>query len=320
MNGAVVREALERILASPGFDGSARHRRFLQYIVEETLAGRADRLKGLTIAADVFGRDAATFDQQHDPAVRIEAAKLRRRLERYYLTAGQEDPIRIDIPKGTYVPTFEERQDPSPRVPAGRAPLRRLWRLAAQGRGGHWRTAAALAIVSALVTVTATMAWLWPARAPSDRNGAEAAANLQLEGPAVIIAPFEDLTGTKSGRLFAEGLTRELIVNLMRFADLRVYAGRGAGQLQEDLNRESDVHYAVEGSVRRTPDRLHLTVHLIEVDSERYLWSENYDRPLTTKNVFDIQDELAAELAQRLAEPYGVVHKISADLFHRQRP
>ena len=57
MNAAGVREELERILASPGFDASARNRRFLEYIVEETLAGRADRLKGLTIAIDVFGRD-----------------------------------------------------------------------------------------------------------------------------------------------------------------------------------------------------------------------------------------------------------------------
>ncbi|MGH6916533.1 MAG: hypothetical protein ACREJ0_02410, partial [Geminicoccaceae bacterium] len=120
MNAGGVRRGLERILASPGFDASARNRRFLEHIVEETLAGRADRLKGLSIAIDVFGRDA-TIDPQHDPVVRIEAAKLRRSLERYYLVAGQDDPIRIDIPKGTYVPTFEPREHPflDPTTPAG---------------------------------------------------------------------------------------------------------------------------------------------------------------------------------------------------------
>src|SRR5262245_63976624 len=118
MTAASVREALERILTSLGFEASARHRRLLEYLVEETLAGRADRLKGLTIAIDVFGRGAATFDRESDPVVRIEAAKLRRRLKSYYLTAGQEDPIRIDIPKGTYVPTFEEREHPSLDSPA----------------------------------------------------------------------------------------------------------------------------------------------------------------------------------------------------------
>ena len=117
-----MRGELERILGSPGFDASARNRRFLEYILEETLAGRADRLKGTSIAIDVFGRDG-TIDPQHDPVVRIEAAKLRRRPERYYLTAGREDPIRIDIPKGGYVPTFERREpalpDPAAVAPAG---------------------------------------------------------------------------------------------------------------------------------------------------------------------------------------------------------
>jgi hypothetical protein len=141
MNAAGVRRGLERILASPGFDASARNRRFLEYIVEETLAGRADRLKGLSIAIDVFGRDA-TIDPQHDPVVRIEAAKLRRSLERYYLIAGQDDPIRIDIPKGAYVPTFEQRAgqlpDPTPRRPSGVRRYRR-WRLATPDRGGLGR-------------------------------------------------------------------------------------------------------------------------------------------------------------------------------------
>ncbi len=309
-----IREALDRVLGSPEFDASARGRRFLQFIVEETLAGRADRLKGLTIAIDVFGRDA-TFDPRHDPVVRIEAAKLRRRLERYYLTAGQEDPIRIDIPKGTYVPTFERRKGPFANSPV--APP-----LAPANRRTRWPrlTATGLAIaLSAILAVAGTAAWLWMVRAPADRDSARAAADQQLEGPAVIIAPFEDLTGTEPGRLFAGGLTQELITNLTRFSDLRVYAERRK-ERNENPGRRLDVRYEVEGSVRRSSDRLHLNVHLLEVDSGRYLWSETYDRALTTANVFDIQEELAAELARRLAEPYGIVHKVTTDLFHHHRP
>ena len=70
-------------------------------MVEELLAGRADRLKGYTIATDVFGRDES-FDPQTDPVVRLEARRLRRALEHCYLTAGRDDPIRIEIPKGGY--------------------------------------------------------------------------------------------------------------------------------------------------------------------------------------------------------------------------
>ena len=173
MNAASVRAALECILASPGFDASARNRRFLEYIVEETLAGRADRLKGLTIAIDVFGRDAATFDAQHDPVVRIQAAKLRRRLERYYLIAGQQDPIRIGIPKGTYVPTFEERDGPLPDLsPSSMAAERTAaaalpWVLGHTRSRWYWLTTALLA-----VPLLGALGWLGAdllaSRSPSD--------------------------------------------------------------------------------------------------------------------------------------------------------
>ena len=95
------RAQLERILASAEFIGSKRTRSFLRFVVEEALDGRADRLKAYTIATAVLDRDQ-TFDPQSDPIVRIEAGRLRRRLERYYLVAAQDDPIRIDVPKGSY--------------------------------------------------------------------------------------------------------------------------------------------------------------------------------------------------------------------------
>ena len=104
-----IRAALERVLASADFDASERNRSFLRHVVEETLAGRAERIKAYNIATTVFGRDDR-FDPQLDSIVRIEAGRLRRSLERYYLTSGRDDPVRIGIPKGSYVPTFEERE------------------------------------------------------------------------------------------------------------------------------------------------------------------------------------------------------------------
>ena len=76
-----------RILSSKDFDASERNRRFLQYIVEETISGRADRIKAYSIATSVFGRNES-FDPQHDAIVRIEAGRMRRSLEHYYLTSG----------------------------------------------------------------------------------------------------------------------------------------------------------------------------------------------------------------------------------------
>ena len=112
-----VRAELERVIASPEFSASERDRKFLRYVVEETLAGRADRIKGYSIGTEVFGRDAS-FDAQSDPVVRIEAGRLRRALERYYLMDGRTDAIHIDIPKGAYVPTFRRRTPASVEAPA----------------------------------------------------------------------------------------------------------------------------------------------------------------------------------------------------------
>jgi adenylate cyclase len=101
-----IRDQLRRVLGSADFDASERNRNFLTYAVEAALEGRADRIKAYTIATHVFGRDAS-FDPQLDTIVRIEAGRLRRSLERYYLKAGANDPVRITIPRGAYVPFFE---------------------------------------------------------------------------------------------------------------------------------------------------------------------------------------------------------------------
>jgi TolB-like protein len=103
-----IRRQVQQILASSHFDASTRNRKFLEFIVEETLAGNGDRLKGYTIALEVFDRDPS-FDPQLDPVVRIEAGRLRRSLERYYLTEGKASAIAVSIPKGKYVPQFEVR-------------------------------------------------------------------------------------------------------------------------------------------------------------------------------------------------------------------
>jgi TolB-like protein len=166
-------------------------------------------------------------------------------------------------------------------------------------------------------------AWLYVAPAPPDQDGAQAAAGLQLEGPAVVVAPFEDLSGSSAGRLFAGGLTQELITDLMRFKNLRVYAANSNERWAEDpvrFGEELQVAYQVKGSVLRPPDKIRLAVQLLELGSGRYVWSETYDRPLTTGSIFDIQEAMAAELAGRLAEPYGIVQEVSKELFRRHRP
>lgn len=113
-----VREELVRVLASSTFSSSERHRHFLSFVVEETLEGRAERIKAYTVATCVFGR-SEDFDPQQDSIVRIEASRLRRQLEHYYLTEGTEDAVQIVIPKGTYVPQFVDSRELPELLPAG---------------------------------------------------------------------------------------------------------------------------------------------------------------------------------------------------------
>ena len=105
LDARTIQRQLSQILASKEFHATERQREFLKFVVAETIAGRSDEIKGYAVATQVFGR-SEDFDQATDPIVSIQANQLRRALERYYLVAGQNDPVRIDIPKGTYVPTF----------------------------------------------------------------------------------------------------------------------------------------------------------------------------------------------------------------------
>jgi TolB-like protein len=110
-----IRDQLARILQSRPFVQSRRRQRFLEYLVSEALAGRSDRLKGYKVGVEVFGRPE-TFDPAVDPVVRIEAGRLREKLAEYYQSDGQSDPVRIDLPKGTYAPHIEFRQTSSPEA------------------------------------------------------------------------------------------------------------------------------------------------------------------------------------------------------------
>jgi len=98
---------VERICKSPDIKSKKLICRFLRFIVDETLSGRGDQLKGYTIGIKVFGKDT-DFDPEQDSLVRIHAGRLRRLLRVYYLDNGKKDPIHIEIPKGGYKPIFSE--------------------------------------------------------------------------------------------------------------------------------------------------------------------------------------------------------------------
>ena len=100
-----VRDQLARILASTVFRNSPRLARFLNFVVETTLAGNGERIKAYTIAIEALGR-GPDFNPEVDAIVRVEAGRLRAALARYYAAEGRDDSLVIDLPRGNYVPTF----------------------------------------------------------------------------------------------------------------------------------------------------------------------------------------------------------------------
>lgn len=180
-----IREELGRVLASHEFRTSKRSQDFLKYVVESTLHGHAEILKERTIGIEVFGR-STSYDPSDDATVRVKAGEVRKRLGLYYSSEGARNPLRIELPSGTYVPEF--RAVPMPveatAVPVAMpAPVRRPWLTAKRG---------ALAAI-ALVAVAAVV-WLVARPAPTalDRFWAPV---ITGSSPVLVCAAFVPVWG-----------------------------------------------------------------------------------------------------------------------------
>src|ERR1700756_2566052 len=112
---AILRE-LQAVLASPHFCNSKRYPALLQYIVENTLAGKSELLKERTLGVEVFDR-SPSYDTNADTVVRYTAGEVRKRLSLYYHELDRKPLIQISLPAGSYVPEFlhspEDVSDPS---------------------------------------------------------------------------------------------------------------------------------------------------------------------------------------------------------------
>ena len=146
-----VRAALDRVLASSTFVGSNRSSVLLKFLVDAALEGRAQNLKEYTLGAEALGR-GAEFDPRVDPIARVEASRLRSRLEVYYATEGASEEIAIALPKGGYVPQFAPR-------PVSSAPTERPHEATAAPHAVARRAAFGLAALAIVLTVSAAYFW-----------------------------------------------------------------------------------------------------------------------------------------------------------------
>jgi TolB-like protein/tetratricopeptide (TPR) repeat protein len=293
-----IRAQLALIISSPEFPKVGRSGTFLTYVTEEALAGRADRIKGYSIAVEVFKRrDGFTQD---DPVVRIEAGRLRRSLERYYLVAGSRDPVRIDIPKGGYAPSFvwnhKVVETPAQDIdqPALQRPRFRSLIVTATGIG----TGAML-----LLGAVALSMHLLPGEAgvlPVER------------GPTLAVTPFANLGDEPKAELYAAGLTEELLTVLPRFKEIQVL-GREVSRTQSPampaakVRGELGARFLLGGGVRVSGGRLRVTARLVDTGTDKILWSHIYDNDIASRDLFSIQSDVANKVATTIAQPYGIM-------------
>jgi serine/threonine-protein kinase len=262
-----VRQHLAKLVASPLFAAAGKRIRFLTFLVERALAGDADSIKEYLIGVEVYDRPEG-YDPRTDPIVRVEASRLRAKLLEYYETAGKDDPIRILLPKGRYVPVFEDRRKTPIELPVSipSKPAR------------AWIFAASILAIMALLGA----GWY------SSRPKAEA--NVF----SIAVRPLVGLSPDAETAALASGISEELTTELAKIPGLRITELAGAKRAQG---------HVLEGTVRREGQRVRVAMKLIDMAEGYHLWAETYERDLTTS--FEAQPEIARLVARTVGRLSG---------------
>ena len=300
-----VRAQLDRILTSAAFSVPERVRQFLIFVINETLSGRGARIKAYSVAIEVFGRDSH-FDNQNDPVVRIEAGRLRRALERYYLLAGHCDPIAIDIPKGGYVPRFRWRQElPEPQPSLVQAVA--LPGLAPGAPAPAWpKRMSFIAAIAALGG--AALVWVsMSAKPPVVRAGPT-----KPDGPSLIVKPFVNLSRNPEVDPYVAGIGEELLAQLARFKELTVFGRETSSAVAPEasaaqIRQQFGNRYVLEGGVRISDGKLRVTSRVLDAETSAIVWSETYDAEARADNLLNIELTIASKVATAIAQPYGII-------------
>jgi TolB-like protein len=254
---ADIRAELERILASKGFTTAGRLSRLLRHVVDKSIAGEADQLKEYSVGVEVFDRDS-NYDTRLDSIVRVEAGRLRSRLDEYYNGEGAGSPIRISLPRGGYVAQFEQRPEPTP-IAAPVVARPRSW--------AAWPLTAGL-----ICAVAAMVVWLggWN-RTPAQGDNAD-----------IAVMPF---SSDVADAAIAERLTETVTTELARLKTVSVASytsTTGLGEARRPLREIAsalNVNFIVEASVEPDGGGLLVMARIVNAETDRKIWVSDYRGP-----------------------------------------
>jgi adenylate cyclase len=295
-----VRATLARILGSKSFARTKRVGQFLSFVVEEALAGRADRLKAFTIAQEIYGRDE-TFDPRTDTIVRVEAGRLRHRLMQYYETEGRNDPCLIELPKGGYTPRFTSNNVVVLKT-AIQAQVSNATLVAGPRRSLRIGSVVVLTIIVALT------AWIFLTK---DRQTTLNGSAVIVENPTqssklfLLVLPLKTLADDPIEERLAAGLVEAIVTDMTKLSGLSVMAHTSLLNLNkgpDDLSaikRDFGATHALRGSLEREDDLIRVNVQLVDIATSTTVWADRLDGKVG--NLLNLQDILAEKIVNHLA-------------------
>jgi TolB-like protein len=292
-----VREALARLLSSRMFSRSTQLCHFLEYTVGRRLEEPDPRVKEYTIAVQVFGRPAS-FDPRADGTVRTEARRLRRKLDRYYESEGRGDPIRIEYPKGSYVPRFVASGTSAPSEPSDAAENPDVPQAPAGEQAPHLATSrfGRVAWISVAV-VTIALIGLAIHFLPSEQPVASAS-------PRVGVLPFQDVSPEPVNDDFALAMSEAILTRLADVDEMEIVSRTSLTFENSSLSRSQiaaalGANYLIGGTIAKSQDSFHVDAQLIRALDDRELWTGSFD--FSWPEVFDAQEQVAQQIAEQLS-------------------
>lgn len=169
-------------------------------------------------------------------------------------------------------------------------------------------------IIALLLAVGGTLVWRDTTAhraAASAGAGGEGAAAAAPAAASIAVLPFADLSPEGNQGYFSDGVAEEILNVLAHVSGLQVASRTSSFQFRNttlgvpDIARRLGVRNILEGSVRKAGDTVRITAQLVDAASDKHVWSQTFDRPLTTANLFGIQDEIASDIVRELAQTIG---------------
>jgi TolB-like protein len=275
-----IRQQIEKILLSPRFKETTRSRRFLEFIVQEALTGNSADLKENVVGVSVFDR-SADYDPRLDSIVRVEAGRLRTKLNDYYAQEGRDDRLIVALPKGSYAPEFawrvQAQSDPASTPAHPDSVLARKFSI----------RKTIVAIAAAAVAVSVGIASLQPAT-PEVR---------------IAVLPFTSYSSDARDQMIADQLMQKVTAEFVKLGTFDVVPSTSARRYEDRRPGVQEIAAALqadillEGRTTTGGKNIKVEIRLSDGALDRKFW---------------VGDEFAGESVDEVAQQIALAASVAA--------